>query len=100
MSSNRIAGNPDLVPSLTTEKEVGLNAVFAGGKLTLEAAYSNQVTSDQFMLVSLFAPANAGKNRQWQNVGDLEANTIEASINLDVYDTEKFTWDLGVNYLF
>ena len=98
LSSNRIAGNPDLVPSLTTEKEVGLNAVFAGGKLTLEAAYSNQVTSDQFMLVSLFAPANAGKNRQWQNVGDLEANTIEASINLDVYDTEKFTWDLGVNY--
>ena len=50
------------------------------------------------MLVSLFAPANAGKNRQWQNVGDLEANTIEASINLDVYDTDKFTWDLGVNY--
>ena len=98
LSSNRIAGNPDLVPSLTTEKEVGLNAVFAGGKLTLEAAYSNQVTSDQFMLVSLFAPANAGKNRQWQNVGDLEANTIEASINLDVYDTDKFTWDLGVNY--
>ena len=98
LSSNRIAGNPDLVPSLTTEKEVGLNAVFAGGKLTLEAAYSNQVTSDQFMLVSLFAPANAGKNRQWQNVGDLEANTIEASINLDVYNTDKFTWDLGVNY--
>ena len=98
MSSNRIAGNPDLVPSLTTEKEVGLNAVFAGGKLTLEAAYSNAVTDDQFMLVSLFAPANAGKNRQWQNVGDLEADTIEAQINLEVIDTDKFTWDFGANY--
>ena len=98
LSSNRLAGNPDLVPSLTTEKEVGLNAVFAGGKLTLEAAYSNQLTDDQFMLVSLFAPANAGKNGQWQNVGDLEADTIEAQLNLEVMNTDKFTWDFGINY--
>ena len=98
LSSNRIAGNPDLVPSFTTEKEIGLNAVFAGGKLTLEAAYSEKTTDDQFMLVSLFAPANAGKNAQWKNVGDLEGDTIEAQINLEVIDTDKFTWDFGANY--
>jgi len=98
LSSNRLKGNPELRPSLTTEKEFGLNASFLNGKITLEGAYSNQVTSDQFMLVSLFSPANAGKNRQWKNVGDLEANTLEASINSTIIEKTDLKWTLGVNY--
>ncbi|WP_347922608.1 SusC/RagA family TonB-linked outer membrane protein [Pontimicrobium sp. SW4] len=97
LSTNRIKGNPDLKPSLTTENEFGLNASFLD-RFTLEAAYSNQVSTDQFMLVSLFAPANAGKNRQWQNVGDLESNTIEVSLNSQIIDTPNVKWDLGVNF--
>ncbi|MCK0108774.1 SusC/RagA family TonB-linked outer membrane protein [Flavobacteriaceae bacterium S0825] len=97
LSTNRIKGNPDLKPSLTTESEFGLNASFLD-RFTLEAAYSNQVSSDQFMLVSLFAPANAGKNRQWQNVGDLESNTIEVSLNSQILDTPNVKWNLGVNF--
>jgi hypothetical protein len=50
------------------------------------------------MLVNLFAPANAGKNRQWKNVGDLESETIEASINASIVRSEDFNWDLGVNF--
>jgi len=97
LSTNRLKGNPDLKPSLTTEKEIGVNLAFLD-RFTLEAAYSNQVTSDQFMLVSLFSPANAGKNRQWQNVGDLKANTIEFSLNAQLANTADFNWNLGVNY--
>ena len=97
LSTNRIKGNPDLKPSLTTENEFGLNAQFLD-RFTLEAAYSNQVSSDQFMIVSLFAPANAGKNRQWQNVGDLESNTIEVSLNSQILDTPDVKWNLGLNF--
>jgi len=98
LSTNRIAGNPDLVPSLTTEKEVGITASFLDGKLTFEGAYSNAVTDDQFMIVSLFSPANAGKNSQWQNVGDLESNTIEMQINAELMNSDDFSWNLGANY--
>lgn len=98
LSSNRLKGNPDLRPSLTTEREIGLNASLFNGRVNFEGAYSNQITTDQFMLVSLFSPANAGKNRQWQNVGELEANTLELSLNTTLFENQKVSWDVGANY--
>lgn len=97
LSTDRIKGNPDLKPSLTTETEIGLNASFLD-RFTLEFAYSNQVASDQFMLVNLFAPANAGKNKQWQNVGDLESDTYEFTLNSKIIDTKNIKWNVGINY--
>ncbi len=97
LSSNRIKGNANLKPSLTTETEIGLNASFLN-RFDLDFAYSNAVSSDQFMLVSLFAPANAGKNRQWQNVGDLESNTYEVSLKSKIIDQPNVKWNVGVNF--
>ncbi|MBO0343154.1 SusC/RagA family TonB-linked outer membrane protein [Flagellimonas profundi] len=98
LDTDRIKGNPDLRPSLTEEMEVGANLSMFNGRLNFEGAYSQQKTSDQFMLVSLFPPANEGKNRQWQNVGDLEANTYEASLNATVISNKNFSWNLGLNF--
>ncbi len=98
LSTDRIAGNPDLRPSETTEMELGINFSLFNNRLTFEGAYANQKTVDQFMIVSLFSPANSGFNTQWQNVGDLEANTYEASINAHVIKSNNFNWNLGVNY--
>lgn len=98
LSTNRVKGNPDLRPSTTTEKELGLTMSLFDNLINVEAVYSNQVTEDQFMLVSLFAPANAGKNRQWQNVGDLEADTYELSVNANLINNENFRWNLGANF--
>ncbi|MBL4904463.1 MAG: outer membrane beta-barrel protein, partial [Flavobacteriaceae bacterium] len=97
LSTNRIKGNPDLKPSLTTETEIGLNASFLD-RFTLEFAYSHQVSSDQFMIVNLFAPANAGKNRQWQNVGDLESDTYEFTLKSKIIDKADLSWNVGVNF--
>ncbi|AMC10661.1 hypothetical protein Lupro_05120 [Lutibacter profundi] len=97
LSTNRIKGNPDLKPSLTTETEIGLNASFLD-IFNLEFAYSNQVSSDQFMIVNLFAPANAGKNRQWQNVGDLESDTYEFTLRSKIINQSDITWNVGVNF--
>jgi TonB-linked SusC/RagA family outer membrane protein len=98
LSSNRLKGNSELKPSETSELEYGLNITFGDSRYTFEAAYSDQTTKDQFMLVNLFAPQNAGKNRQWQNVGDLEATTIEAAIRADILRDSEFKWNAGVTY--
>ena len=98
LSSDRVKGNPDLKPSRTNELEIGLNANFLG-KFTIEAVYSNSKTEDQFMLVDIFSPANRGKNRQWQNVGNINFNTLEVTLGInDVIKTDNFKWDL--NFIF
>ena len=97
LSTNRIKGNPDLKPSLTTETEIGLNVDFLD-RFKLAAAYSNQISEDQFMLVNLFAPANAGKNRQWQNVGNLETETYEVSLNSNIISSSDVNWNVTMNF--
>jgi hypothetical protein len=97
LSTNRIKGNANLKPSLTTETEIGLSTSFLK-RFDLDFAYSNAVSSDQFMLVSLFAPANAGKNKQWQNVGDLESHTYEVSLKSKIIDQQDLKWNVGVNF--
>ncbi|KJF42584.1 SusC/RagA family TonB-linked outer membrane protein [Draconibacterium sediminis] len=97
LSTNRIKGNPDLKPSKTAETEIALSAQFLD-RFSLDAAYSIQESTDQFMLVNLFAPANAGKNRQWQNVGNLETNTFEFSLNGQIIKSGDWNWDVTVNF--
>lgn len=97
LSTNRSKGNPDLKPSTTSELEAGLNVDFLD-RFSLEAIYSKSETKDQFMLVDLFSPANAGKNNQWQNVGTVEFKTFEASLKADVIKKQDVSWDLGVTF--
>lgn len=97
LSSNRIKGNPALKPSKTAETEIGLSMQFLD-IFSLDAAYSMQTSTDQFMLVNLFSPANAGKNRQWQNVGNLETNTFEFTLNTHIIQQKDWDWNLGINF--
>ncbi len=97
LSTDRIAGNADLKPSKTSETEVGLSAQFLD-RFSLNAAYSMQNATDQFMLVSLFSPASSGKNSQWQNVGNLESNNFELSLNAQVLQQKDLSWNVGLNF--
>ncbi len=92
---NRIKGNPDLRPSTTTEVEFGLSADFLD-RFHLEAVHSSAKTEDQFMLVDIFPPANAGSNRQWQNIGTVSFSTLELAIDAKVMDKGDFKWDMGL----
>ena len=97
LSPIRTLGNPFLKPSLTTEKEIGLNARFLN-RFDLQFAYSNQIVSDQFMFVNLFAPANGGRPNQWQNVGDMESDTYELTLNSKIIDNANLKWRVGINF--
>ncbi len=97
LSTDRTKANPNLKPSTTTELEVGLNASFLD-RFNFEGVYSKAKTEDQFMLVDIFAPANSGANKQWQNVGTVEFNTLELSLNTQIIKKEKLNWDVGIRF--
>ncbi|MEG9327942.1 TonB-linked outer membrane protein, SusC/RagA family [Salinimicrobium catena] len=97
LATNRIKSNPDLKPSTTTELEFGANLEFLQ-RFTFEGVYAKSETEDQFMLVDIFAPANEGKNRQWQNVGTVEFNTLELSLTSAIIDKQDLGWDFGIRY--
>ena len=59
---------------------------------------SNAETEDQFMYVDIFSPANAGANKQWQNVGTVEFQTLELSLESALVKGSDFNWDLGVRF--
>ena len=93
-STSQTVGNPELRPSKSTEKEVGLNADFLD-RFSLEVVYSDMKTEDQFMLVDLFAPANEGAN-QYQNVGTVTSNTLELVLDANIVNTKDFSWNTGI----
>lgn len=97
VSTNRTLANPSLRPSLTTEREIGLNMNFLD-RFTFEGVYANAETEDQFMYVDIFAPTNEGRNKQWQNVGTVEFNTLELMLNAEVIKQEDWGWDLGLRF--
>ncbi|WP_318343014.1 SusC/RagA family TonB-linked outer membrane protein [Flagellimonas baculiformis] len=98
LSTDRLKGNPDLKPSRTSEFEAGINIDFLDNRFRLEANYSKSETEDQFMKVDLFSPANAGKNKQWQNVGTVSFDTYEATLQIDAIKNETTNWTLGFNF--
>ena len=97
LSTDRIKANPDLKPSTTTELEFGTNIEFLN-MFSFEGVYAKAKTEDQFMLVDIFAPANEGANRQWQNVGTVEFKTLELSLNAAVIKQKDLGLDLGLRF--
>ncbi|WP_029033352.1 SusC/RagA family TonB-linked outer membrane protein [Salinimicrobium terrae] len=97
LATDRIKANPDLRPSTTTELEFGTNIEFLN-RFTFEGVYAKARTEDQFLLVDIFAPVNLGANRQYQNVGTVEFNTLELSLTSAVLERDDLRWDLGVRF--
>ncbi len=89
-------GNKGLKPSLSIEKEVGLDVSFLD-RFQLEATYSNTITKDQFIKKYL-AAHESGYIYQYTNVGTLQTNTFEAMINGEIIKTDSFKWNLGLTF--
>lgn len=97
LSTVRTLENPDLRPSKTTELEFGTNIEFLD-RFTFEGVYAKAKTEDQFMFVDIFAPVNFGNSTQWQNVGTVEFETLELSLNTAVIKKNDLGWDFGVRF--
>jgi TonB-linked SusC/RagA family outer membrane protein len=86
-------GNPFLRPEHSTEQEMGIDLV-AWNNLSVQVTYASKVSTDQLHAMPVVAAY--GYPTQWRNVGTLEGNTWEGSIEAQILDRENFRWRAGL----
>ena len=87
-------GNKDLKPQRSTENEFGVDMVLFN-KVSLGATYAATNSVDQLLSVPL--PKAGGFTSQWQNAGELEANTMEFFLETPIFDTPTMGWNVRLN---
>jgi TonB-dependent starch-binding outer membrane protein SusC len=93
----RNLGNPELGPERTREVEVGFETSLLDDRLGVNFTYYNQRTEDALFPV-LSVPSTGNWPSQLRNVGEIENRGIELGIDVAVYESLDFGWDLGVNF--
>lgn len=89
------APNPNLVPYLVTEKELGLEMRLFNNKVLLDLAYFDKVTTDQIIGVTI---SNAsGFNTSNQNRASLKNSGLETFIEVTPVSTGDFSWTTSWN---
>jgi TonB-linked SusC/RagA family outer membrane protein len=87
--------NPDLKWETTAQFDVGINLGFFDNRLTLTADYYNKQTND--LLLSRPLPASSGFSSITENVGTIENQGLELSIESQNFIGENFTWSTQFN---
>jgi len=95
----RVLGNADLGPEQTAEFEVGFDGSFFNNRVSVEATYYDQKTTDALFAVRQI-PSNGfidvnGGNSQLENVGELSNNGFEVAVNGAIFEGDNWAWDLG-----
>jgi outer membrane receptor protein involved in Fe transport len=94
--SKSTLGNKDLKPSRSNELEVGLDVSFLN-RFSFDAAFSNAVVTDQYLLAPL--PVHlGGYPNQWVNAGELKTNTVEATFNANIMNKENISWSASLTF--
>ena len=75
--------------------EVGVDLRFLG-KIGLELTYYNRNVKD--LILSRSLPTSSGFSRETTNLADLENKGFEVGINIDAYDTDRFSWNSGIQF--
>jgi len=93
-SKNQL-GNKDLKPAIQTEKEFGLNMQFLD-RFDLEVVKADRRTVGAFLAVPLSLAQSGGFQTQVQNAATIRANTMEYSLQANVYDSQNLKWQMGL----
>jgi hypothetical protein len=88
-------GNKALKPEFVREVEWGVETLF-WNRLNLIVNYSDNKTEDALLFVPL--PGFAGFSDQWQNVGTIEGNTLELSLEAALAETQNLAWTARVTW--
>ncbi len=92
----RNLGNADLGPEVTTEIEGGFDASWVNGRINTTFTYFHSETDHALFQVRQAASEGFG-GTQLRNVGKLQNQGIELSLQTSPVARENFGWDLGVN---
>lgn len=91
--SKATLGNAFLKPELQTETEIGLD-VGVLDRIFIELVYADTEVEDLLLRVPL--AGYFGFSTQWRNAGNLASNTVEASVNANVYSSRDMDFEVGV----
>ncbi len=91
-----LAYNPNLKWETTTTSNAGIDFGFAHSRITGSIDYYFKKTKDLLSVVNI-APGENFDITQLQNVGNMENQGVEFSINTTPVRTKDFTWDFGFN---
>ena len=88
-----------LNPEFTTEFEVGLELGFLKDRITFEAAYYHQKTTDQTVNVSI--PYSTGSSTKYVNAGTMKGQGVELDLHLTpLLQAGDFHWNVTANATF
>lgn len=94
--SSTTAGSSTLRPEMTTELEAGINLQFFNGRIGLDAAFYNRITSDQ--IFTLPVDPSTGYTSMVTNFGEVRNRGIELLLTTNPIHTRDFRWDLDFNF--
>ena len=91
--------NRNIKPEFTTEFEVGLEVGFLKDRITFEAAYYHQKTTNQTVSVSI--PRSTGASSMLVNAGTMTGQGVELDLRLTpLLDFGDFYWNVYANATF
>ena len=88
-------GNVDLRPEILTETEVGTDMEL-WGRIGINLTYAQSMADDQILNVP--APSASGFPNQWQNAGQLQNKTWEASVDIPIINSKDVRWSTRFIY--
>lgn len=87
--------NPDLKWEKTNQTDIGIDASFFNGQVSMSADYYNKTTKD--MLFNVPNPLSSGFASSLRNLGEMENEGFEGSVTVRDNVTEDFSWNASFN---
>ncbi len=87
-------GNPELTAEKNEEFEIGADAGFLDGALSVSATFYTQQTTDAILPTDV-PPSTGFTGTKFVNIGAIDNQGFEASVEARLWDTEDVTWDMN-----
>ncbi|WP_125722628.1 SusC/RagA family TonB-linked outer membrane protein [Flavobacterium ustbae] len=93
-ASSKIMANPDLKWETTVTQNIGLDFDLFKNKVTGSVEFYKNITKD---LLINFPISGGGYDSQYRNMGEVQNSGVEATLNLNLIEKEKYGVSLSFN---
>jgi len=95
-STSNLLGNPNLKPELITEYDFGIEGRLFNNRIGLDVSVFHRDISD--FLVSAPLDPTTGFTATMVNVGNMEYQGLELTLDTNPYRTQNFNWTIDANF--
>jgi TonB-linked SusC/RagA family outer membrane protein len=88
--------NPDLLPELTSSKEIGLEMAFLNNRFGFDLTYYSTRSFNQIFPVAVSTAT--GYSNKFVNAGTILNKGFEVSAYITPVRTRDFSWDMNINW--